>query len=105
LNTIQYFRIADFIYQEDTLWLRTSGRGETQQQAFSEALSFNQTDPRRLSILKLLATWKINLELSGELEQVKGTLEALYLGKYDRPKPYFPQFNLQSTNAIAFASV
>lgn len=54
---------------EDTLWLRILGRGETQQQALIEVLSFNQTDPRRLSILKLLATWKINLELSGELEQ------------------------------------
>jgi hypothetical protein len=54
---------------EDTLWLRILGRGETQQQALTEVLSFNQTDPRRLSILKLLATWKINLELSGELEQ------------------------------------
>jgi hypothetical protein len=54
---------------EDTIWLRILGRGETQQQALTEVLSFNQTDPRRLSILKLLATWKINLELSGELEQ------------------------------------
>jgi hypothetical protein len=57
---------------EDTLWLRILGRGETQQQALTEVLSFNQSDPKRLSILKLLATWKINLELSGELEQEQG---------------------------------
>jgi hypothetical protein len=49
---------------EDTLWLRLLGKGLTQEQAISEVLAFPKGDPRRDRILRLLASWKITLEIS-----------------------------------------
>lgn len=49
---------------EDTLWLRLLGKGLTQEKAISEVLTFPKGDPRRNRILRLLASWKITLEIS-----------------------------------------
>jgi hypothetical protein len=53
---------------EDTLWLRLLGKGQTQKQAVTEVIAFNIGDPRRSSILRLLANWKISIELTGQVE-------------------------------------
>jgi len=51
----------------DTLWLRLLGKGKTQQQAINEVIAFDNRDPRRSSILKLLANWKISIEITGQV--------------------------------------
>jgi hypothetical protein len=53
----------------ETLWLRILGKGAIQQQAVNEVIGFNIDDPRRSRILKLLATWKISMEVSNLVEQ------------------------------------
>jgi Domain of unknown function (DUF4351) len=53
---------------DETLLLRLLGKGRTQQEAIAEVLSFDTEDPRRSSILKLLASWKISIEVARELE-------------------------------------
>jgi Domain of unknown function (DUF4351) len=53
---------------EETLWLRLLGKGQTQKQAVAEVIAFDTRDPRRSSILKLLANWKISIELTGQVE-------------------------------------
>jgi Domain of unknown function (DUF4351) len=53
---------------EETLLLRLLGRGQTQQQAVDEVIAFNTRDPRREVILKLLASWKISIEITGQVE-------------------------------------
>lgn len=68
---------------EETLWVRLLGRGPTQQQAISEVLDFPTDDPRRSKVLQLLVSWKISLEVTGELEQeeqdLMTTLSQAYL--------------------------
>lgn len=54
--------------EDETLWLRLLGKGQTQQTAITEVLAFDTGDPRRLSILRLLANWKINLEVTQQIE-------------------------------------
>lgn len=56
---------------EDTLWLRLLGKGQTQKQAVAEVIAFDTRDPRRSSILRLLANWKISIELTGQVEAEK----------------------------------
>jgi hypothetical protein len=51
---------------EATLWLRILGRGETQERAIREVLALPAEHPKRGSILRLLASWKIRIDL-GEL--------------------------------------
>ena len=53
----------------ETLWLRILGKGMIQKQAIDEVIGFNVKDPRRSTILKLLATWKISMEVSNLVEQ------------------------------------
>ena len=53
----------------ETLWLRIFGKGAIQKQAIDEAIGFDVDDPRRSTILKLLATWKISMEASNLVEQ------------------------------------
>jgi predicted transposase YdaD len=50
------------------LWLRLLGKGQTQQRAIEEVLAFDTEDPRRSSILRLLANWKISIEVTRQIE-------------------------------------
>jgi Domain of unknown function (DUF4351) len=61
----------------DTLWLRLMGRGKTQQQAINEVIAFDDRDPRRSSILKLLANWKISIEITGQVSEEQELMMAL----------------------------
>ncbi len=49
---------------EETIWLRLLGKGQTQKQAVTEVIAFDTRDPRRSIILRLLANWKISIELT-----------------------------------------
>jgi len=62
---------------EETLWVRLLGKGGTQQGAIAEVLSFPLEDPRRLSVLQLLVTWKVSLEVNGLVEQEDETMVQL----------------------------
>lgn len=62
---------------EETLWLRLLGKGQTQKQAISEVLSFDTEDPRRSTILKLLANWKVSVEITGKAGVEKELMMAL----------------------------
>ena len=53
----------------ETLWLRIFGKGVIQKQAIDEVIGFDEEDPRRSTILQLLATWKISIEASDLIEQ------------------------------------
>ncbi|NJL83350.1 MAG: hypothetical protein HC890_11140, partial [Chloroflexaceae bacterium] len=68
---------------EETLWLRLLGKGRTQERAISEVIALPVEDARRRPILKLLATWKINIESSElidtEEEQLIMALSQAYL--------------------------
>jgi hypothetical protein len=50
----------------ETLWLRILGRGNTQERAIRELLALPQDFPRRSTILRLLAAWKVKMDM-GEL--------------------------------------
>lgn len=52
------------------------GGGSVQQQAIAEVLDLPADDPDRAKILQLLVNCKINLELTGELEQEEQNLMA-----------------------------
>jgi hypothetical protein len=52
----------------ETVWLRLLGRGRVQRQAIAEVLKLPQSDVRRTQALRLLASWKITLEVSGIIE-------------------------------------
>jgi hypothetical protein len=62
---------------EETLWLRILGRGGTQTRAIREVLALPPDHPRRGNVLRLLASWKIRIDL-GELmdfsEQEEGLM-------------------------------
>ncbi|MCY6493924.1 DUF4351 domain-containing protein [Leptolyngbya sp. GGD] len=51
---------------EETLWLRVLGRGATQERAIREVLALPIDHPRRGNVLRLLASWKVRIDL-GEL--------------------------------------
>jgi hypothetical protein len=55
---------------EETLLLRVLGRDETQERAIREVLALPLDHPRRGSILRLLANWKVRIDLS---EMMDGT--------------------------------
>jgi Domain of unknown function (DUF4351) len=48
----------------ETLWLRILGRGATQEQAIREVLALPAAYPRRNLILRLLASWKVRIDIS-----------------------------------------
>jgi hypothetical protein len=48
---------------EDTLWLRILGRNRTQERAIREVLSLPNDHPKRDGILRLLASWKVRIEM------------------------------------------
>ncbi|MEO1560800.1 MAG: hypothetical protein AAFS12_14660 [Cyanobacteria bacterium J06632_19] len=52
----------------ETLWLRILGKGVIQQAAINEVIALPKNNPKRSAIIKLLATWKISIELSGEID-------------------------------------
>jgi Domain of unknown function (DUF4351) len=52
----------------DTLWLRVLGRGHTQRRAVQEVVALPPTHPRRGQILRLLASWKVTIEIDGFLD-------------------------------------
>jgi Domain of unknown function (DUF4351) len=47
----------------DTLWLRILGKGAIQDQAIKEVLALSPENPRRNSILRLLASWRVRIDL------------------------------------------
>lgn len=52
---------------EETLWVRILGRDSTQERAIREVLALPADHPRRNGILRLLASWKVRIDLN-ELE-------------------------------------
>jgi hypothetical protein len=56
---------------EETLWLRILGRDRTQERAVREVLALPTSHLRRDGILRLLAGWKIRIDL-GEVENFSG---------------------------------
>jgi hypothetical protein len=62
---------------ESTLWLRLLGKGRTQEQAIAEVIAFDSGDPRRSSILRLLANWKISIEVTGQVAEEEELMMAL----------------------------
>ncbi|PSB14760.1 DUF4351 domain-containing protein [Phormidesmis priestleyi ULC007] len=50
---------------EETLWVRILGRDETQERAIREVLALPPTHPRRNGILRLLASWKVKIDVGG----------------------------------------
>jgi hypothetical protein len=50
----------------ETLWVRILGRDETQERAIREVLALPIEHPRRSDVLRLLASWKVRMDL-GEL--------------------------------------
>ena len=53
---------------EATLFLRLLGKGQTQKQAVDEVIAFDAREPKRAAILRLLAAWKISIEVTGQAE-------------------------------------
>lgn len=52
----------------ETLWLRILGKGIIQQAAINEVIALPEDDRKRYTILKLLGTWKISMEISNEID-------------------------------------
>jgi hypothetical protein len=48
----------------ETLWLRVLGRGATQKRAIEEVLALPRDYPRRRTILRLVASWKVRMDMS-----------------------------------------
>jgi hypothetical protein len=53
---------------EDTLRLRILGRNRTQERAIREVLSLSNDHPKRNGILRLLASWKVRIEMEELLD-------------------------------------
>lgn len=56
---------------EDTLWLRILGRDATQERAIREVLALSPEHPRRNTVLRLLASWRVRIDV-GELSNFSG---------------------------------
>jgi uncharacterized protein YjeT (DUF2065 family) len=52
----------------ETLWLRVLGRGATQKKAIAEVFALPEAHPRRAGILRLLASWKVSIEVKEILD-------------------------------------
>jgi hypothetical protein len=48
---------------EESLWLRILGRGKTQERAIREVLALPAETPRRETVMRLIASWKVRLDL------------------------------------------
>lgn len=62
---------------EETLFLRLLGKGQTQKQAVDEVIAFDVRESRRAAILRLLANWKISIEITGQAEAEKELMMVL----------------------------
>jgi hypothetical protein len=52
----------------ETLWLRLMGKGRTQEAAIAELLAMPESDPKRSNALNLLVSWRINMEVTNQVE-------------------------------------
>jgi flagellar biosynthesis/type III secretory pathway protein FliH len=52
----------------ETLWLRLMGKGRTQEAAIAELLEMPESDPKRSNALNLLVSWRINMEVTNQVE-------------------------------------
>jgi hypothetical protein len=52
----------------ETLWLRLLGKGRTQEMAISDLLMMPESDPKRGLTLDLLVSWRINMEVTEQVE-------------------------------------
>jgi hypothetical protein len=52
----------------ETLWLRLMGKGRTQESAIAELLAMPESDPKRTNALSLLVSWRINIEITNQVE-------------------------------------
>jgi Domain of unknown function (DUF4351) len=62
---------------EETLFLRLLGKGQTQKQAVDEVIAIDTEEPKRAAILRLLSNWKISIELTGQVEAEEELMMAL----------------------------
>jgi Domain of unknown function (DUF4351) len=62
---------------EATLLLRLLGKGQTQKQAINQVIAFDASDPKRAAILRLLASWKISIEITGQIDAEEELMMAL----------------------------
>jgi Domain of unknown function (DUF4351) len=62
---------------EDTLLLRLLGKGQTQKQAIDRVIAFDASDPNRAAILRLLASWKISIEITVQVDAEEELMMAL----------------------------
>jgi hypothetical protein len=53
----------------ETLWLRLMGKGRTQDDAIADLLILPESDPKRSNALNLLVSWRINMEITKQVEQ------------------------------------
>jgi hypothetical protein len=53
----------------DTLWLRLTGKGRTQEDAIAELLLLPESNPKRETALDLLVSWRISMELLDQVDQ------------------------------------
>jgi hypothetical protein len=62
---------------EETLFLRLLGKGQTQKQAVDEVIAIDAGELKRAAILRLLSNWKISIELTGQVEAEEELMMAL----------------------------
>jgi hypothetical protein len=53
----------------ETLWLRLMGKARTQDDAIADLLMLPESDVKRGSALSLLVSWRINMEITNQVEQ------------------------------------
>jgi hypothetical protein len=64
-------------HNEETLFLRLLGKGQTQKQAVDEVIAIDAREPKRAAILRLLSNWKISIEITGQVEAEEELMMAL----------------------------
>jgi hypothetical protein len=69
--------INQLLRNEETLFLRLLGKGQTQKQAVDEVIAIDAREPKRAAILRLLSNWKISIELTGQVEVEEELMMAL----------------------------
>jgi hypothetical protein len=65
---------------DETLWLRVLGRDDTQERAIREVLALPSSHPWRNTILRLLASWRVRIDL-GELADFNSQEEVMALSE------------------------
>jgi uncharacterized protein YjiS (DUF1127 family) len=69
--------INQLLRNEETLFLRLLGKGQTQKQAVDEVIAIDTGEPKRAAILRLLSNWKISIEITGQVEAEEELMMAL----------------------------